>query len=312
MKPLVFVSSVIKEFSTERGIAKSVIESYPYLEAWVFENEAASGGPLEDSYLDKVRACSIFVLILGQKLTAPVQTEYAEAKAHGKRMLILLKRCESIPDAIDRMLAGADAKYAAFEDSVDFESCLRRALDNEIGRALAEPLESRTNKRKETLLRELLTIGKPVCVTPVFPQSHNNMLYSLREVGPDEIVVLKNSSFEAIALPFDKVQVHPAIGGSPAALALDGRLQLISSVRRWRFFPEHALDGHGISKPGTPGGVDVELFRSKLERQGIVSQWNHAAEAMSGEWCVVYDDDGRYFKCEGRMHRGSVEILVGR
>lgn len=312
MKSLVFVSSAIEEFREERKVAKAVIGSYPFLEAWIFEEEGASAGPLEGSYLDKVRICSIFVLLLGREVTAPVRNEFLEAKAHGRRTLVLLKRSSDVPDEVNRILSEADAKYGAFEGVPDFERALRLALDNEIGRALNEPPERRSFRRKETLLRELLAGGKPVRITPVFPQAHNEALYDLREVGTEEVIVQKRSSGHQIPLPVDKITVLTGVGSDSARLQLDGRLQLLSALRQWKFFPDYATDGYGIPKPGCPSGAEVERFRARLQQAAITSQWNAAHEAMYGQWSIVYDDDGRYFRCEGRMHRGSVEILVGQ
>ncbi|HXQ26459.1 MAG TPA: DUF4062 domain-containing protein [Candidatus Acidoferrales bacterium] len=311
MKSLVFVSSAISEFREERRIAKIVIESYPFLEAWVFEQEGASGAPLEEGYLQKVRDCSILVVLLGQEITKPVRNEFLEAKANGKRVLVLIRKSESLSQDVSQFISQADAKYGSFQGSLDFESALRLALENELWRALSEPAERPVSKRKETTLRELLAGGKPVLVAPVFPQTQSRALYNIREVGPEEVLLQESSSEHQIHLPFDKIRVVAAVGGRPTTIQLDGRLQLLSAKRQWQYFPEHPIDGYGIPKPGSPDGPDVLEFRARLERIGISSQWNPAHEATSGRYSVVYDDDGRYYKCDGRMHRGSVEILAG-
>ncbi|MGH9684138.1 MAG: DUF4062 domain-containing protein [Candidatus Acidiferrales bacterium] len=308
LKPVVFVSSAIEEFREERRIAKVVIDSYPFLESWVFEQEGASAAPLEERYLQEVRNCSIFLVLLGQVVTKPVRKEFLEAKANGKRILVLLKQSDSMSDNVSQLICQADAKYGFFQDSSDFEGTLRQALNNEISRAVAEPIEKRAAKRKETRLCELSSTA--VRITPVFPQGHNQDLYNIKEVSPEEVILLKRSSQHRIDLPLEKIAIVPGPNGEPATLQLDGRLQWLSAKREWKFFPEHPLGGHGISKPGSPGGPDVTILRDRLQRIGIPSQWNQEHEATFGQYSIAYDDDGRYFKCENRMHRGSVEVLV--
>jgi hypothetical protein len=310
MKTLIFVSSVIDEFREERRIAKEVIEKYPFLEAWVFEREGASAGPLEEEYLQKVRECSVFIAIVGTAITEPVRKEFLEAKAHGKRILVLMKKLESRSHDVEQLISEVGAKYGVFESPASFEEALHRALDNEIRRALDEPLERLIPKRKESVLRELMVATKSVRVMPVFPQNQNTALYIVVEIGPEEVVLKKLASHYHISLPFEKVSVVPSVGGQPAIVQIDGRLQLLNAKRQWQFFPEYSIDPLGIAKSGTPGGADVEIFRAKLQDLGIQSQWNTASEATAANWSIAYDDDGRYFKCEGRMHRGSLEILV--
>lgn len=310
MKALIFVSSVINEFRDERRIAKDVIAEYPFLEPWVFESEGASAGPLEDEYLQKVRDCAIFIVVLGARVTEPVRKEFLEAKAHGKRILILMKGPESRSEGVEQLVSQSGAKYGIFESTADFEEALRQALNNEIRRSLAEPREKRVPKLKETALRELMVSAEQTRVMPVFPQSQNSMRYIIVEVGPEEVALKKLSSQHHISLPFEKVSVITGVGSEPPILQVDGRLQLLSAKRQWQFFHEHPTDPLGIAKLGSPGGSDVEIFRDKLQRLGIASQWNPGHEATSASWNVAYDDDGRYFKCESRMHRGSVEILV--
>lgn len=41
------------------------------------------------------------------------------------------------------------------------------------------------------------------------------------------------------------------------------------------------------------------------------TQWNQLAEVNAAGYEVAYDDDGKYFRCEGRMP-DWVEILVAK
>ena len=71
-KLVVFVSSLIGELLEERKAVKEAIEALPLTRPWVFESTPASADPLESSYLDKVKECDIFILLLGKGISEPV------------------------------------------------------------------------------------------------------------------------------------------------------------------------------------------------------------------------------------------------
>jgi hypothetical protein len=107
----VFVSSILRQpenFLAERRAAKELIASFGFLEAWVFEDEGASAATLESSYLDPLRDSAIFVVILGQHLTDPVDREYSEARNRGKRILILLKDVPERDQEVLTLIGTAD------------------------------------------------------------------------------------------------------------------------------------------------------------------------------------------------------------
>jgi hypothetical protein len=68
----------------------------------------------------------------------------------------------------------------------------------------------------------------------------------------------------------------------------------------------------GVPRLSSPGSSEVTLLQSKLKAEGMTSQWNAVAEIRSGGYEVAYDDDGKYFRCEGRVRPGSIEILVAK
>jgi len=91
---VVFVSSVIGELAEERRMAQEVLEQLPFSMPWVFEFTPPSTEVVDEAYLRKVRACDVFILIVGQSVTDPVRREYEVARAAEKPCLVFLKDCE--------------------------------------------------------------------------------------------------------------------------------------------------------------------------------------------------------------------------
>jgi DNA invertase Pin-like site-specific DNA recombinase len=56
----------------------------------------------------------------------------------------------------------------------------------------------------------------------------------------------------------------------------------------------------------------ISNLRVLLASEGYYSQWNQLSEINADRYEVAYDDDGKYFRCEGRMRPGWIEILVAR
>src|SRR2546422_11356796 len=59
--------------------------------AWAFEAEPASPKPLLNFYLDAVKPCDVFLLIVGQHVTRPVGDEVQVAVDYRKPMLVFCK-----------------------------------------------------------------------------------------------------------------------------------------------------------------------------------------------------------------------------
>ena len=95
MEPFrVFVSSIMRrevdDLKEERIAAEAVIRHFdPITEPWMFEVEPASSEPLVESYLNAVKQCDVFVLIMGGEATEPIINEFRTAQDHAKPILIL-------------------------------------------------------------------------------------------------------------------------------------------------------------------------------------------------------------------------------
>src|SRR5579862_1700633 len=115
----VFISSImnpaIEDLAAERQVARAAVERFaPVTVAWAFEAEPASPKPLLDFYLDGVKTCDSFLLILGQHVTPPVRQELQVAQDYRKPMLVFCKQVpERAPDT-QELLRTIDVKYDPF------------------------------------------------------------------------------------------------------------------------------------------------------------------------------------------------------
>jgi hypothetical protein len=53
-------------------------------------------------------------------------------------------------------------------------------------------------------------------------------------------------------------------------------------------------------------------FAGEAEIEGYYTQWNSQSEVNVWGYEIAYYDDGRYFRCDGRVMPGSVEILAAK
>ena len=81
-RPLVFISSSIRELRQVREATRIAIEELRLAEAWLYEvHAAASGEPPDAQYLSRARSSDVFVIIIADQITDATWAEYEEA--HG-------------------------------------------------------------------------------------------------------------------------------------------------------------------------------------------------------------------------------------
>jgi hypothetical protein len=104
----IFVSSIlnpsIEDLRPERLAVREVVESFPFLRAWAFEASPASSESLDQSYLRHVEECDVFVIILGEKVTPPVNAEWLRAKKLKKPILAFVKSVSNRTPEVDDVL----------------------------------------------------------------------------------------------------------------------------------------------------------------------------------------------------------------
>jgi ribosomal protein S18 acetylase RimI-like enzyme len=134
---LVFISSVMRkeleDLQAERDACVGAIESLPLTRSWAFEHSTASPDPARSTYIAKVDACDIFLIILGVEITDPVEDEYDRAVEKGKRRLVFLKRTTEKSQRLAKWIEERqDITYVYFGDAQELADKVRAAVINEL------------------------------------------------------------------------------------------------------------------------------------------------------------------------------------
>ena len=146
----VFVSSAINELECEREIATRTIKDLG-LDASLFEGFPAMNKAVEGSYLDEVRDCDIFVLMLWLSLRPAVEKEYEEATKSGKPVLVfvkMLKEDEERDQRLHYFLGRIPSKYGEFRGLGNLEEQLSEGIVGVVTRELKSKAIV-TNTREE-------------------------------------------------------------------------------------------------------------------------------------------------------------------
>jgi GNAT superfamily N-acetyltransferase len=123
----------VEDLQAERDACVSAIEALPLTRPWAFEYSNASADPVKQTYLDKVDACDIFVIILGAEITEPVENEYSRACEREKRRLVFLKRTSVRAERLAKCIeARQDVTYTQFDDIDDLSEKVRSAIVDEL------------------------------------------------------------------------------------------------------------------------------------------------------------------------------------
>jgi sec-independent protein translocase protein TatA len=131
-KPLtVFVSSVINELQDERNNIVDAIKSIPITRPWLFEYSPPSSDEVEEVYIDQVKKCDIFVLIVGHSVSDAVIKEYEIAKELKKPILVVIKKCTK-EAATMSFIKSIEFKWNEYSDISQFISLIKCALADEL------------------------------------------------------------------------------------------------------------------------------------------------------------------------------------
>jgi len=125
----------IDDLRKEREACGNAINSLGLTRAWMFEHSPASADPADETYLDKVDQCDLFVSILGADLTDPVENEYARAFSKGKRRLLFVKEVERSERASGWLAERHDVKWRTFASADELAQHVRAAVADEVIKA---------------------------------------------------------------------------------------------------------------------------------------------------------------------------------
>lgn len=145
-KRKVFVSSVQKELGLERATIPQVIAVDSFLEkhceAVLFEREPTTGRPKKKAYLDSLKACEIYLLIVDVEYGRPdgdlsaTHHEYRQAQEWAMPTAVFIRGLDSSRDkdrkpetlAFLNEVKSDEHKYKRFHDREDLRPALREAL----------------------------------------------------------------------------------------------------------------------------------------------------------------------------------------
>lgn len=142
----VFVSSVQKELGPERAAVSQVIAVDPFLdkhcEAVLFETEPTTGIPKKNAYLDTLKGCELYLLIVDVEYGRPdgdlsaTHKEYREAQNRKMPTAVFIRGLDGAKDKkrekptqefVDEIKSDAH-KYKRFHDREDLKPAIREAL----------------------------------------------------------------------------------------------------------------------------------------------------------------------------------------
>ena len=235
----VFVSSVQKELEHERAAVAQLISTDPFLlkhcEAFLYEKEPPAGRPNPKAYLDDLRSCQVYLLMVDLEYGRPggdisaTHEEYRQAQAAKLPTLVFIcgldrkhdeAREAKTKEFIDEIKRDG-FKYVRFHDREDLKPALRSGLYG--------------------VLKKEFHLGA-----------------SDEDSEDGEHLIEVASTFEVAPMPD-----VPALSLDAAALA--GFLNAVidqPGLRIWDDAPEHALVTRGLAmqRPGEPAIVSRAAY----------------------------------------------------
>lgn len=186
----VFVSSVMADgyLAAEREQLRSAIESLQLTTPWTFENEPAESAPPLDVALRAVRRCDIFVLLVSNAHTAPVEAELDEAERGNKPVLAFVERrtrddeSEQRRSVLQRL---ARYKYREYQGLEELAREVLAAVRKEIVEGYRDRYPSITDDDIRTLVKsesDQATAQPRLAVRPAGPEDREGVLEALMEL----------------------------------------------------------------------------------------------------------------------------------
>jgi len=131
-KLVAFISSRINdEMQQARQVVREAVGELPLTRAWLFEESPASADELEESYLRWVGKCDLFILLLGEDITAPMRTEWETAAQARKPRLVFLKK-DAQDEAAWAFAKGMNVKWKEYETLDDLKHQVQAAVGDEL------------------------------------------------------------------------------------------------------------------------------------------------------------------------------------
>lgn len=171
----IFISSVMDELEYEREVACRVIKDLN-LEPSMFEIFPSISKKPNKAYIDEVRNCDIFMIIMWRKLSKPVKEEYLEAVRMNKPILMFvkaLKGTEKRDQNLDIFLGKIENRkfgetgyevypsvYDTYRSLADFKDALKNAVINEISKFYQSPQATSTREEMYELGTDIIKFAQ--------------------------------------------------------------------------------------------------------------------------------------------------------
>jgi len=165
----VFISSAIHELEYEREIASNIIKEMG-MEPVLFEGLPPMSKSLLNAYLDEIRNCNFFVLILWKTFPEAVEREYIEAVNNNKPILVfvkMLRKNEVREEKLSRFIGELERVnsqrasfipyYKEYRSLSQFSQLLKEGLIQEMERMLySTPVTTHTREEMYQLGTEII------------------------------------------------------------------------------------------------------------------------------------------------------------
>ena len=146
-----------------------------------------------------------------------------------------------------------------------------------------------------SIIREFIKTGHSCYVSPRTPHVADELFQPL-SVTPQLLTLRVNRNQGQTTIPVQRVQeLLPATGYR--TLIVDGRLQCLTQLKKWEFFPEPPQSVYGVGKLTDLGEQRVQAITRGMEEEGLQVGWLIASNLerfIRAGWQIFYDDDGRY------------------
>ena len=253
------------EIEWARATAVEALSKNPTLVPWAFEFTPASSEGAVETYLDKVRDCDIFVWLVSNETTSPVEREIRLALELRKRFFwVILLPAERRDSLTNDLLADVRerVKYAEVEDAARLRELLTLTFSDEVIRAMREKPQP-----EYTRLAYLEALGR---------RSRARMVNRWTATGLNTLEAIAFADNPDVAapplgvLPKDdrRLQVLVADGGAGKSVVAERALQqAIVQAREWEGAPipaflymRDAKDGLELALRGSTDEVgDIRL-----------------------------------------------------
>jgi len=134
---VVFVSSVMNnEMADVRREALEALQTYPYIQPWLFEHVPGSSEPTREGYLRRVRESDLVIWLCGSTTTEPVRDEIHEAISHNRPIIVIRLPAQNRDQLTQSLLheMSARARYCNVERAGSVGTSVKLTINDEIVR----------------------------------------------------------------------------------------------------------------------------------------------------------------------------------